>query len=94
MDRHPNILNAASNLLGICFLIITGLSLTRSNSRSYADEAAWAAAICFLAAIALSYAAIRSGRTTAWAAVWADRVFMLGVATLTAAILIVAFAMS
>lgn len=94
MERHPNILNAASNLLGICFLIETGLSLTRSNSRSYADEAAWAAAICFLLAIALSYAAIRSARPTAWAAVWADRMFMLGVAALTVATLVVGFAMA
>jgi len=94
VDRHPNILNAASNLLGICFLIITGLSLTRSNSRSYADEAAWAAAISFLVAIALSYAAIRSARPTTWPAVWADRAFMLGVAALTTATLIVGFAMA
>ncbi|MDB5462710.1 MAG: hypothetical protein JWP23_1099 [Phenylobacterium sp.] len=40
MDRHPNIVNAASNLRGICFLIIAGLSLTNSNSRSFADEIA------------------------------------------------------
>lgn len=94
MNRHPNILNAASNLLGICFLIIAGLSLTRSNSRSYADEAAWAAAICFLVAIALSYAAIRTERPAEWCAVWADRVFMLGICALTTATLIVGFAMA
>ena len=94
MERHPNILNAASNLLGICFLIITGLSLTRSNSRSYADETAWASAVCFLISIALSYYAIRTDRPAAWPAIWADRIFMCGVAVLTASILIVGFAMS
>jgi cytochrome bd-type quinol oxidase subunit 2 len=91
MERNPNILNAASNLLGICFLIITGLSLTRSNSRSFADEAAWVAAVCFLLSIGLSYHAIRSDRRAARSAVWADRIFMLGIATLTTAILIVGF---
>lgn len=94
MDRHPSILAAASNLLGICFLIITGLSLTKSNSRSYADETAWVAAVCFLFGIALAYSAIRSGRPAGWPAVWADRVFMLGVATLTASIAIVGFALA
>lgn len=94
MERNPNILNAASNLLGICFLIITGLSLTRSNSRSYADEAAWAAAVFFLLSIAFSYYAIRTERLAARSATWADRIFMLGVATLTTSILIVGFALA
>jgi hypothetical protein len=94
MERFPNILNAASNLLGICFLIITGLSLTRSNSRSYADEAAWASAVCFLASIGLSYYGIRSRTEAVRLAVWVDRVFILGVAALTASILIVGFALA
>jgi hypothetical protein len=94
MDRHPNILNASCNLLGICFLIITGLSLTGSNSRSYADEAAWGSAVCFLLSIGLAYFAIRSERPTGWHAVWADRVFMCGVAALTTSTLIVGFALA
>jgi cytochrome bd-type quinol oxidase subunit 2 len=94
MERFPNILNAASNLLGICFLIITGLSLTRANSRSYADETAWASAVCFLISIALSYYGIRSERASSGLAAWADRVFMLGVLILTASILIVGFALA
>jgi cytochrome bd-type quinol oxidase subunit 2 len=94
MERHPNILNAASNLLGISFLIIAGLSLTKSNSRSWADEIAWGSAICFLASIFLSYVAIRKQDETAWQAIWADWIFMLGVAALTAATLVVGFAMA
>jgi cytochrome bd-type quinol oxidase subunit 2 len=94
MERTPNILNAASNLLGICFLIITGLSLTRSNSRSYADEAAWVAAVCFLLSIGFSYYAIRTELKAARSAAWADRIFMLGVATLTTSILIVGFVLA
>lgn len=94
MERHPSILNAASNLLGICFLIITGLSLTGSNSRSYADETAWVAAVCFLLSIAFAYSAIRSQRRHDWPAVWADRVFMIGVAALTLSMLIVGFTLA
>jgi len=94
MERFPNILNAASNLLGICFLIITGLSLTGSNDRSYADETAWASAICFLISIGLSYFGIRSERVEEGLSVWADRVFMLGIVVLTVSIVIVGFALA
>ena len=93
MERHPNIMNAASNLLGICYLIIAGLSLSKSNSRSLADEIAWIAAMCFLCCLALSYVAIRRQDETGWQAVWGDRIFMLGVAMLTLATLAVGYSM-
>jgi hypothetical protein len=92
MDRHPHILNAASNLLGICFLIIAGLSLTKSN-RSIADEIAWTAAICFQVSLALSYIAIRKQDATAWQAIWADRIFMAGIGLLTLSTLVVGYAL-
>ena len=41
MNHHPHILNAACNLLGICFIVIGSLKLADLNSRSYGDEAAW-----------------------------------------------------
>jgi hypothetical protein len=94
MDRHPHILNAASNLLGISFLIITGLSLTKMNSHSLADEIAWVSAVCFLLSILFSYIAIRKGSGAAWQAVWADRVFLLGGAALTLSALVVGFALA
>jgi cytochrome bd-type quinol oxidase subunit 2 len=92
MDRHPNIMNAASNLLGICFLLITGLSVTRSNGRSFADEVAWVAALCFLISLFLAYVAIRRQDEHAWQSVWADRIFMLGVLALLLATVVVGFA--
>jgi cytochrome bd-type quinol oxidase subunit 2 len=92
MDRHTNIINAASNLLGICFLIIAGLSLTKSNSRSLADEIAWVAALCFLVSLSLSYVTVRHQNQEAWTSVWADRIFMVGVGALTLSTLVVGFA--
>lgn len=93
MDRHPNIINAASNLLGICFVIITGLSLTNSNSRSLADEVAWIAALCFLSSLGLSYIAIRKQAGDSWQAIWGDRIFIAGVLALTLSTLIVGVAL-
>ena len=41
MPKHPHILNAASNLLGIALVIITGLNVSKVAHRSFADEVAW-----------------------------------------------------
>lgn len=91
MDKHPHILNAASNLLGISFIIITGLNLTGTSKGSYADEIAWAAAVSLSASCLLAYLALRSddGRG-AWFEDWADRAFLLGLVALLASVLWIA----
>src|ERR1700733_4879578 len=53
MHRPPHILNAATNLLGICFIIIGGLKLANQSSKTYSDEGAWAAAVLLLVSIIL-----------------------------------------
>jgi hypothetical protein len=91
MDRHPNILNAASNLLSVCFFLITGLRFT-DRSGSWADEIAWGAAMLFLISCALSYLAIRHASTDGAHVIWADRAFMAGLALLVVAVAIAAIA--
>src|SRR5437762_8621958 len=68
MNHHPHILNAACNLLGICFIVIGSLKLADLNSRSYGDEAAWAAASLFFVSIITSYLAVRNNNYKEWAA--------------------------
>jgi hypothetical protein len=68
MRRHPHVLNAATNLLGICFIIIGGLKLTNQNSRTWSDEVAWAAAFFLVVSIATSYFGIRNGVEREWRA--------------------------
>ena len=63
--------------------------LTGSNHKSVADEIAWFSAICFLSSLALSYSAIRKWSDKAWEAIWADRIFMMGILSLTVATLVV-----
>ena len=48
MPKHPHILNAASNLLGIALLIITGLHVSRYSATTFADEIAWGAAVSLM----------------------------------------------
>lgn len=92
MDKHPHILNAASNLLGISFVIITGLNLTGTSRHSHADEIAWGAAISLSGSCLLAYLALRAtdGRHAAAAERWADRTFMAGLIGLFVSVLWIA----
>lgn len=91
MHRHPHVLNAASNLLGICFVIIGALKFTRSDAGSFADETAWAAALMFLASITASYLAIRNDHTGKWTDNIADVAFFGGLLALSLSVFMLAF---
>lgn len=90
MPKHPHILNAASNLLGIAFVIIAGLNVTRLTGRTLADEVAWAAAVLLALSCLLSYLAIRAEPNGERAESWADIAFMLGLVALFGAVLVLA----
>jgi len=87
MNRPPHILNAATNLLGICLVIITGLKLASANARSYADELAWLSAAFLFAAALNAYLAIRNDGALPWQARAADIAFLGGMSTLALAVL-------
>jgi hypothetical protein len=91
MRRHPHVLNAATNLLGICFIIIGGLKLTNQNSRTWSDEVAWAAAFFLVVSIATSYFGIRNGVEREWRSRLADGSFLVGIAALIVAMVIAAY---
>ena len=90
MHRTSHILNAASNLLGIALVIIAGLNVSHVADRNFADEIAWAAAIFLSISCLLSYLSIRHEEQLATSEKWADRVFLLGLATLIASIVVLA----
>lgn len=90
LPNNSHILNAASNLLGIALIIITGISVTGQLQRSMADEIAWAAALCFSLSCLLSYLSMRSEERTVRYELWADRFFLAGLFTVFAAVAILA----
>lgn len=90
MNRHPHILNASTNLLGICFIIIGGLKIANLNARSLSDETAWTAAFLFFVSTITSYAAIRNDDAKAWQSNLADWTFLGGLLVLMAAMLLAA----
>ena len=90
MQRPTQILNAASNLLGIALVIIAGLNVSHVAISSFADEIAWVAAICLATSCLLSYLAIRHEERAALTEKWADRIFLLGLAALIGSIVVLA----
>jgi len=90
MHRPPHILNAATNLLGICFIIITGLRLANANARSYADEVAWLAALFLFVAAMMAYLSIRNEGLKLWQERVADVTFLGGMSMLALAVVIAA----
>ncbi|MBV9828607.1 MAG: hypothetical protein JO001_23510 [Alphaproteobacteria bacterium] len=60
--KQPHILNASTNLIGICFVIIAGLKITNVSDRTFADEICIVSAFGFLCACGFSYASLRASQ--------------------------------
>jgi hypothetical protein len=93
IPRTSYILSAASNLLGIALLIIAGLNVSQVARSNLADEIAWGAALALAGSCLLSYLALRAEVAEARALRferWADRIFLLGLFELFAAIVVLA----
>jgi hypothetical protein len=86
-ETTHHILNASSNLLGICFVIITALKVTHLSRDTYADEISMGASVEFIGACVLSYMSLRVSRESLWYEKLADYIFLAGLFTLLAAVL-------
>ena len=90
MPKHPHILNAASTLLGIALLIITGLHVSRYSANSIADEIAWGAALSLMLSCLFSYLAIRAEPLQSRYEGLADTVFLVGLLLLFGSVVVLA----
>jgi hypothetical protein len=90
MHRPPHILNASTNLLGICFVIVTGLRLASADARSWADEIVWLAALLLFTSAVSAYLAIRNQGIRKWQVALADWTFLGGISALALAVVIAA----
>ena len=91
MNRSPHILNAASNLLGIALLIVTGIHITSHSDVTYADETALASALLLAVSCFVSYLSVRRGENAVRGMLMeklADRIFLAGLAALVLAVII------
>ena len=57
--KSPHILNASSNLLGLCFVVLTSLKFLKISEKTIIDELVAIAIIFFMLSCLLSFLAIR-----------------------------------
>jgi hypothetical protein len=88
--KQPHILNASTNLIGICFVIIAGLKITAIADRTFADEICIVSAFGFLCAAVLSYVSLRTERPRDPYEIAADYFFLSGLILLFAGVVLFA----
>jgi hypothetical protein len=86
-----HILPTAANLLGLCFVILSFMKVTKLGLESIIDEMMAAAVVIFLVACLFSYASIRSLDKAEPYEKIADGIFVLGLVLLTITALIIVF---
>ena len=59
-DKSTHILNASSNLLGICFVVLTSMKLLKLNETTYIDELTAVTMFSLMISCILSFLSIRS----------------------------------
>ncbi|MEO5681019.1 MAG: hypothetical protein ABIQ88_00195 [Chitinophagaceae bacterium] len=59
-EKSSHILNASSNLLGICFIVLTSLKVLNKSDNTIIDEVTIVAIIFFMASCILSFLSIRN----------------------------------
>lgn len=88
-EKSPHILNAATNLLGFCFVVLTSLKVLHVAGESRIDELTGITMIFLMASVVFSFFSIRS-RNTAYERV-ADICFMIAISSLFITTVVVTF---
>ena len=59
-NSSPHILNASSNLLGLCFIVLTSIHVLHLKATTIIDELTTVAILLFMISCILSFMALRS----------------------------------
>ena len=81
--KSSHILNASSNLLGICFIVLTSLKILNISAKTIIDEITLLSIILFMASCILSFLSIRDkeGKSELYESI-ADIIFLAGLSLL------------
>ncbi|MBC7534492.1 MAG: hypothetical protein H7258_02225 [Ferruginibacter sp.] len=63
-DKSPHILNTSSNLLGLCFIVLTSIKILNLKAATIIDEVATLAIVMFMASSILSFLSMRRESTS------------------------------
>ncbi|MDB5199567.1 MAG: hypothetical protein JWO92_1530 [Chitinophagaceae bacterium] len=79
-NKSPHILNASSNLLGLCFVVLTSLKLLNISHKTILDELTTVATVLFMFSCLLSFLSIRGNiKATGAFENIADYLFIAGI---------------
>jgi hypothetical protein len=82
-ERSPHILNTSSNLLGICFLVLTSLKVLGKSEQSMIDDITFVAIVLFMSSCFLSFLSMRKqARESRKLEKVADYIFLTGLTVL------------
>ncbi|MFT3911333.1 MAG: hypothetical protein QM737_18065 [Ferruginibacter sp.] len=92
-DKSPHILNASSNLLGLCFIVLTSIKVLNLRGATILDEIATLAIVMFMTSSILSFLSIRSNNAAKNAKLEkiADIVFLCGLFMLFVSAMFISF---
>ena len=65
-EKSPHILNASSNLLGICFVVLTSLKVLKVSETTVIDELTAITILSLMGSCSFSFLALRSTSTRAF----------------------------
>jgi hypothetical protein len=89
ISKH--ILPTSSNLLGLCFVILTFIKVLKLGNETVIDELVAIAIIFFLVSSFLSYASMRTNRWSEKYEKIADIIFLIGLSLLSVGSVMVAY---
>jgi hypothetical protein len=89
ISKH--ILPTSSNLLGLCFVILSFIKIMKLGNESLIDELVAMAIVLFFISSFFSYASMRSNRRTELYEKIADNIFLIGLFLLSIGAIMVAF---
>ena len=92
-SKSPHVLNAASNLMGICFIVLTSLKVLKLSDSTFLDEMTMAPTVMFMTSCLCSYLSIRTEKAAPERAFErvADVTFIIGLSLLFVVMLLLAF---
>lgn len=90
--KTQHILSTSSQLLGICFIVLTALRIQKLFEASVIDELTAVAAVLFMISSLLSFLSIRSENLNEDKfEKWADIIFLFALAIMLLVILLITF---
>lgn len=91
-NKSSHILNTSSNLLGLCFIVLTSLHVLNLSQTTLIDEFSIASIILFMISSILSFLSLRSlSKRGERYEKWADGFFLTGLFCMFVTTMLVAF---